>query len=61
MQHPAADRLLDELLAGLSARDVRQYPYQWEGMCQLAVEVWNPSGNMIHQTSQAIGNRKGGS
>lgn len=30
MQHPAANRLLNELLTGLSARDICCYPYQEE-------------------------------
>jgi histidinol-phosphate aminotransferase len=30
LQHPAADQLLTEVIAGLSARDIWQYPYQGE-------------------------------
>ena len=36
MQHSAASRLLDELLAGLSARDIYRYPYQEELVSRLA-------------------------
>lgn len=36
MQHSAADALVDEVLAGLTARDVRSYPYHWELMGGLA-------------------------
>jgi histidinol-phosphate aminotransferase len=36
MQHPAANRLLDELVAGLSAKDIYRYPYQGELISRLA-------------------------
>lgn len=36
MQHPDADRLVTEVLAGLTARDVRSYPYHLELMDRLA-------------------------
>lgn len=36
MQHPAADRLVTTVLAGLSARDVREYPYHLDVMTRLA-------------------------
>jgi histidinol-phosphate aminotransferase len=36
LQHPLADRLLADVLSGLSTHDASRYPYQWDLTCQLA-------------------------
>jgi histidinol-phosphate aminotransferase len=46
-QHPAADRLVTEVLAGLTARDVRSYPYHLELMRLLAETAGTGTGNVL--------------